>query len=83
MVSNRVKEHKRQCTHLRRYKRELRMLNEKVAVESKWINRNIDDFYDENMTVKERMEYSLRRSRLLTTSNYVRHLKNKINNLCN
>lgn len=78
---NRIKEYKLKNIKKNKYKQNLSKLLELISYERKYVNKNLDNYYDENMSRLERAKFKKVLASYNNKVNYSRFLSNKIKHI--
>jgi len=76
--NNRQKEYKKQCELNKNYKQDLSKLLEQITYKRKYINKHLNNYYDQQMENLERYRFKIKLDRFNNQVNYSRFLKGKI-----
>ena len=76
--NNTLREYKKKCKNNKTYKKNLSQLLEEITYEQKYVNKNLNDYYDEQMDNLERYHFKIRLASFNNKVNYSRYLKKKI-----
>jgi hypothetical protein len=77
----RKKEYSRECEKTRKYQYIFNNLHQNIVYDRKFINKNLNKYYDKEMLKNERTSFKKRFSIYNSNVNYSRFLKKKIANL--
>ena len=78
---NRIKEYKLKNIKKNKYKQYLSKLLELISYERKYVNKNLDNYYDENMSRLERAKFKKVLASYNNKVNYSRFLSKKIKHI--